>query len=293
MRRKTILVTGSSGFIGSALCEKLILLGLEVIPYDLKIGRDVLNKAQIKEFLSGVDTVIHLASPSSSLMFYKSPEKCMRTALEGLRNVLNDWSGHLIFPSTCTIYGNSKNPVTEKKSLPFFPNRYAESKVRSEELCLSATTNGTRVTILRIFSGFGPGEAHKGEYASPVYKFINNLVQNKEIIVYGTGRQVRDFIYIDDITSAIIKSIEYAGHEKIFNIGSGIATTFGDLITFSTQILLKKAICRYVNPPDGYVPSIVADINLANKELSFSPTITLNKALKIMARNAVRSNKAI
>ena len=110
MNLKKILVTGSSGFLGSALVKKLIEFGYCVTPFDIKIGKNVLDRKQLKTFLSDTDTVVHLASPSSSLMFRESPYKLVKIAIDGLKNILEQWNGHLIFPSTCTLYGNSTKP---------------------------------------------------------------------------------------------------------------------------------------------------------------------------------------
>jgi UDP-glucose 4-epimerase len=103
---------------------------------------------------------------------------------------------------------------------------------------------------VRIFAGYGPGEGHKGEYASIIYKFCQAMKQGEPPIVFGDGTQTRDFIYIDDVISGIIES---RNKERIVELGTGYNSSFNDVIHIINDLLQTNIKPVYIDKPSSYV----------------------------------------
>ena len=93
---------------------------------------------------------------------------------------------------------------------------------------------------LRIFAGFGPGEEHKGEYASVVTLFLNSLMNNKPPVIFGDGTQNRDFVYIEDVVDAIVRSAEKPISNTVINVGTGKNLKFNDVVQIINRLLGKN-----------------------------------------------------
>ncbi len=278
---KDILVTGSEGFLGKAIRRGLVYRGYNVAGFDKKKGHNVVDRLAVEKALHGKAAVVHLGSPCSALMFAESPKEAWFETIRGMANILKYSSGRVIFASTCTLYGDSPRPVSEEHELPAPPNLYAAAKLECERLSLLSTIAGKDIKILRIFAGYGPEEWTKGKYASPVMHFIRALIERKKPIIYGAGTQVRDFIFIDDIVEFTIRALETSSNEKLFNIGSATGTSFLNLVELIQEKLDFKAAARFVRPPEGYVPSIVANTCVATRELGYSARVGIEEGLEI------------
>lgn len=274
---QSVLVTGSEGFLGQVTCNLLVQKGYDVRKFDLKLGQNILFSSQIKDACKKVDAIIHLAGPCSALMFFENPNQSWKTAVEGTMNVLSAFNGRLVFPSTCTLYGNTfgERCSRENDPLPPPPNLYAASKVECERLCLLHPN----ARIVRIFTGYGMSERDKGEYASPIFKFAQSMKKGERPLIYGSGRQKRDLVYETDIAEAIILTLETESEERIFNIGTGMATSFLNVIQFLNELMGSHIEPIFKTPPEGYVSSIVADTTKARLELGFEPKIIPKEGL--------------
>ena len=279
--RKSILVTGSSGFIGKAITDILVDRGYDVIRFDRQEGNDVLDRARLKTALSHADGVIHLGSPSSMLDHLKDRTGSWNNAITGLVNILELYKGRIVFPSTCTLYGSSEFPASETLQLPEPSNPYAAVKVECERLCLLYNLKGRNSKIVRIFTGYGPEEWQKS-YPSPVTNFIKEIYKGKNPSVYGDGTQVRDFVFIDDIVNCLVMVLETQSHEYIFNVGTGKATSFIEVIQLINRAMgiHSEPLFGKNDPPERYAQSIVADLTLSHLELGYKPSITIEEGIK-------------
>jgi len=117
----------------------------------------------------------------------------------------------------------------------------------------------SRITVLRIFAGYGPGEDHKGYYASPITLFLKAIANNERPTIFGDGSQTRDFVYIDDIMKAMIKAVEnpFAG---TVNVGSGVLHSFNDVASILNRKLDKRIEPTYVPKPHNYLERTLADV---------------------------------
>jgi len=280
LRYKSILITGSNGFIGRNLVKRLKKEGALITTIDnlssSKAGSsyiDYIMDVSSKEFLDqrfNVDYVVHLASPCSVLQFNNSPIFSLNNSIQGFYNILKVTKRNkakLIFPSSGNVYGNISIPFKENND-PRPNNLYAISKYTMEKM---AYLSGVDFVALRIFAGYGPLEEEKGELMSVVTKFIINILKDQRPIVWGNGEQARDFVFIDDVVEAFIKSMKYRT-PRILNVGSGRMTNYNELIKTINKILEKNITPKYIEKPSFYINQTLADITKMQKYLDLKIT---------------------
>ena len=211
-------VLGRNGFIGSALYSKLQTIG------------------QVYNYLRpDVDVVFHFASPSSKILFNYSLDYSVDETISSFLNIVRycrEYNIKLVYPSSATIY----TPM----------NSYAYTKKALENIHLAY---GGDILGLRIFAGYGVGEEHKGEYASIVYKFCKEMINDERPSVFEDGSQTRDFIYIDDIVDTIINNLNKTG---IIDVGTGVNTTFNKIINLINKNLNKNIKPVYIGEIENY-----------------------------------------
>jgi len=295
---KRVLLTGAAGFIGSNLLRRLTELGAEVVAVDnLSIG----TKENIKFFAGELylldvserrfvelmkkhdfDFIFHFGAPSSVILFNKDPEKTFRETISGFLNIMEvaveTECRKVIYPSSGSVYGGVPPPQSED-TIPKPINLYGIAKFTCEEIAnYYSQTKGVRSVGLRIFAGYGPGEDHKGEIASPVTIFLKSVLKDKNPIIFGSGTQSRDFVYIDDIIEAIMRCAE-RDVPSIINVGSGKAYSFNDVIKLINELLGKSVKPKYVLKPVNYLEKTQADTTLMTKALAINP-LGLEEGLK-------------
>lgn len=258
-KNKNILVTGGAGFIGSHLVEKLV--GLEakvtifdnfssgslnnlrtVLPHVSIICADIRSAYSIQRAMHNKEIVFHLAAFISVPLSIKQPDLCTAINVNGTSNVLEACKLHnvktLIFASSCAVYGNTNKANFEEDPVdPKTP--YALSKVEGEKLCKAyADAYSLNTASLRYFNVYGDRQLANGEYAAVVAKFKANLLNNKPITIFGTGKQTRDFVSVHEVVLANLKIAMLQDlHGEVFNIGSGESTNLLDLLAQLEQDL--------------------------------------------------------
>lgn len=298
-----ILVTGAAGFIGSRLCWRLLDLGMEVHGLDnLSRGSaeririledagmifheaDVRNWAMMHEILHRVkpDAIIHLAALISVEESVRMPGLYMEVNAEGTRNLVNAANsagvGRFIYASSAAVYGNpSRLPITEDHPAnPLSP--YGLSKLMGERYVVSGFAGRGKSVILRIFNVYGPGQ--NPEYAGVITRFMERLSRGEPPIIFGDGCQVRDFIHVDDVVEAFIRSLD-APLEKtiIVNVGSGRPVKIIDLARMMIRLYGLDIEPIHAPPRPGDVRESYADISMARRLLGWSPRISLEEGLR-------------
>lgn len=257
---QTVMVTGSSGFIGSPIVNKLAIQH-EVICVDrydnaenkpcISIRGDLTNSKVLERIHQKVDYVFDFGSPASMRLFEKNPSQITSNTIRGIVNVLefckNKGVTKLIYPSSGTVYGNSIGS-DNKKIEPM--NHYASVKA-FYELISQTYSNYFTSTGLRIFMGYGPGEEQKGDIGSPAYLFLRDIMSGKQPRVWGNGLQQRDLVYIDDIVDVAINCMTRKT-ERLFDVGTGISLTFIELLEVISKITNTDLKPVFVNSPNGY-----------------------------------------
>jgi len=211
--------------------------------YPNKNGVAIMGKGLIANALRRIEDklpagVYFFNSPSSIVLFDKELEYCMRETINDFLNVLDYCKKHdmyLIYPSSATVYNKNTS--------------YAKCKAALEEI---ASAYPVKSLGLRIAAGYGPGEAHKGEHASVVYQWTKQMMCGERPIIFGDGTQTRDFIYEEDIAWAI-RNLAVDGTVGIRNIGTGINTSFNEVVKDINSVLGTNIVPVYVPKPQHYV----------------------------------------
>ena len=299
---KTVLITGGAGFIGSHLCDFLIDKGFRVICVDNFVTGDKKNIEHLNgnknfrlidhdiskhiEIDEGVDYVLHFASPASPIDYQKIPIQTLKAGSLGTHNTLGlalAKKAKYFLASTSEVYGDPKvNPQPESywgNVNPIGPRGcYDEAKRFSEALVMAYhRIHKIDVRIARIFNTYGPKMRKDDGRAVP--NFINQALNNKPITVYGDGKQTRSFCYVSDLIEGIYKLMMSDINDPI-NLGnpdehtiSEFASIIKGISNSGSEIVFKKLP---IDDPHVRCP----DINKANKELGWEPTVSLEKGLK-------------
>lgn len=310
-----ILITGCAGFIGFNLSNKLLknnankIIGVDNINsyYDkkLKIARKkildknrnfLFKKCSLENFKDfkkkikkyQIDLVINLAAQAGVRYSLEKPESYTRSNLVGFANILEicrEKKSNLIFASTSSVYGDTSDfPIKESFETNKPIQYYAATKKANEVMAYSYSQLFDIKTIgLRFFTVYGPW----GRPDMSLFKFTKNIILNKEIEVFNRGKHFRDFTYIDDIVSGIIKSIKHIKKNEnnknffdIFNLGKGRSVSLQQFIDCIEQILKKKAKKKYLPKQKGDIYKTHCDIRKSKKILGYNPRTNFRVGIK-------------
>ncbi len=291
---KNILITGGAGFIGSNLAEFLYKKKFNIfIVDDLSIGkRENLSNNKIKfyktnltkinnlKFKNSIDVIIHLAAKAEILITKKKEKIYTKSNLEALQILLNFASKKkvkkIIFASSASIYGDTKNKKIDEKFRSDPKHFYAYTKLIGEQMIINySKINNINYTILRFFNIYGKNSV------AVVAKFIAQKLQKKKITIFGDGKQKRDFLHIKDLNEAIYKSIIMKkSNNEIYNLGSGKAQSI---------IYLKKIISNlkdhiFLDKRNDDIEVSISNISKIKKHLKWSPKISLINGVKDMIK---------
>lgn len=305
-----ILVTGSCGFIGTNLCRCLLQNNHEVYGIDnmnsfiydssfkfnnLKhlqsyansfhfIQEDLLTTNQIPTIQP--DIIIHLAAYANVRKSFEHPNLYIQNNTQVTSKVIEEIlkcsnNPILIYASSSSVYGNNSTvPFSEKDSIQNCMSPYALSKKYCEELVeMYAKTKSIRAIGLRFFTVYGPG----GRPDMGIFTFLKKINNYEPIQLYGDGSMKRDFTYVDDIVSGIVKclnlSLEPSTH-IIMNLGNNQPIKILDMIKICESVTGKEAIIETKPIPIGDVPITYADITLANQLIDYQPSTHINEGIK-------------
>jgi len=284
-----ILITGGFGFIGKSLIKKIASYVKQIFIIDnlsfskldesilkiknvLFIKGDVRDKKVYKK-ISSVDFVYHLGAPSSIVLFNENPKECIDITINGFLRVLEfsleNKVKKFIFPSSGSVYGASDYPFNEKIENPHPINIYGKTKLATEFIA-KIYKDKIPMIGLRIFAGFGPEENHKDNFASIPTLFLNDVVKNNRPIIYGDGRQKRDFVWIDDIIDALIY-VSFNDLTGVLNVGSGISISFNEVLKLINKALHKRIKPKYIDKPINYLENTRSNIALFKKVIGRKP----------------------
>ncbi len=306
MSYKGCLVTGGAGFIGSNLVRRLY--------YDYKCSEvyvidnlysssldniiDLLDEGSVKfynidlscskylnkVFPRNIDVIFHLAAVTGLEEVEKDPITAFKSNVIATMNILDAAVNHsvktIIYASSAAVYGEPHNlPVKEDHKINP-ANLYGYTKYFGEILLKYYNLKYRLNTIvLRYFNVYGP-RMKGGPYASVIHNFIVSLSKNLRPVIFGDGKQTRDFIYVDDVVEASIRSIDLEGF-NIFNIGSGVETSILDLLNMISSILGQKNISPIYKPRRRHeIYRIKADISKAREILNWSPKVPLEDGIR-------------
>ena len=308
-KNKNILITGGLGMIGSTITKKLVFLGANVTILDSLIEpfgsnffnvqdikesitiniSDIRDKESIKILVKNKDIVFNLAGQVSHNDSLKDPFLDADINYIGHLNVLEAIKNYN--PTAKILHSGSRlqfgkildNPVSEDHPLrPLTP--YALNKTAAENLYLYYNrVFNIPVVIFRIANPYGPLCQMKHSKYAIINWFIRNAMEDKEIIIFGDGNQIRDYIFVEDLADAfILAGIEEDNSCSIYNIGSGKGTKFNEMVDSVVKIVGMGRIknvpwpSNYLNVETG---DYVTDITKVKENLKWFPRIDLNDGI--------------
>ena len=304
--KQNILITGGSGFIGSAVAKYLVQEKHKVIVYDNnsrgKIRRlsevknkikfikgDIRNKKKLLSIKGKIDTVIHLAYVNGTKFFYKKSYEILDIAVNGLVNILEFCKvkkvKNFYLASSSEVYQNPNKIPTDEEEMLKIPNiynprySYGGGKIISELYGIHFAKK-----YLKKFIIFRPhnvyGKDMGNEHVIP--EFINRfkkLKNNNNFLIYGTGNEIRSFIHIDDFISGFDKIFRKGKNREIYNIGTAQKIKIRDLAKLMSNILGKKINLKKTKILKGSPTVRCPNINKI-KKLGFKQNISLKDGLK-------------
>lgn len=270
---KKIAITGAKGFIGYALTRALKKAGAEVQILD----GDIRDRRTFDILDHTFDYLFHFAAPSSQVQFKRMPTYCMQTTVTGFMNAATAAKRHgirLVYPSTGLLSSDKLN-------------EYALCKKFCEQYAAGKTMDAIG---LRIFATYGPGEDHKRDYASVPFLFARDVVNGLNPTVFGDGKQVRDFIYIDDVVNAILILAEECP-DPIIDIGSGDPRSFNDICEILGEVNNSTVQPLYIEAPGGYVQETGADPKPLRKY--YQPKTPLEDGITLLVNHLKGGNSSL
>ena len=297
-----ILVTGGAGFIGSHLVEELLSNEHEILIFDncltgkkenLEITGNFIfinddfgseNSLEVIEKFDP-DICFHLAAQSSVVVSVENPaldfEHNILQPIKLIQVLLKSNCKKLVFTSSGgTIFGEpTVIPTAEEDYADEPESPYGVAKKRLNELIKIMLKNSSmKYSILNLSNVYGPRQDPHGE-AGVVSIFANKYLKNEEPTIYGDGEQTRDYIYVKDVVSALIKASKIE-ENHFLNIGTGIETSVNDLAN-SMKIQFKSEINPIYKPPrEGELNRSVLNNTKAKKELNWKPRYSLDDGMK-------------
>lgn len=300
------LVLGGGGFIGSHLCKALLENGHKVTIFErprLKINSEVAatleksgannalrwvegdftNEIDIKEAMKGIEVVFHLVSTTLPKNSNDNPcfdvESNVMATLKMLDAAVQNKVRKIIFISSGgTVYGVPKQiPIAETHAMEPICS-YGITKLTIERyLSLYHYLYGIDYCVLRVSNPYGEWQRPSATQGV-IAVFLDRILKNEVVEIWGDGAVIRDYIYIEDVVNAILKAMEY-NQSQIFNIGSGQGHSLNDLLQVIESITGRKVQCSYQAARKLDVPVNVLDISKARKAFSWEPKTTLDDGI--------------
>ena len=301
-KNKKILIAGGAGFIGSHICEKLVLQGNKVFCVDnLLTGKKdnikhLLNTKNFKfikkdinqKIFLNVDEIYNLACPASPPKYQKNPVETVKASVLGSINLLElakKVNAKILQASTSEIYGNPKeHPQKETYNGNVNPigirSCYDEGKRCAETLFFDYhRQKKVKIKVARIFNTYGPKmDFFDGRVIS---NFIVQCIKNKNLTIHGKGKQTRSFCYIDDMVDALIKFMNLKSNfTGPLNLGNPYEINIFKIAKKIKKLTNSKSKIIFLNLPVDDPIKRKPDISLAKKKLKWKPKISLEIGIK-------------
>ncbi len=296
-----VIVTGGAGFLGSHLVNRLLQEEFEVVVIDnfsTQVNSNLVGHADeitlwrkdlarckdLLQYLGGASYVIHLAATLGVQRVLERPVDTITNNTLGTLKLLQSAAEasvpHLILASSSEVYGEPME-VPTLETHPRNPiGSYAASKAWSEEALQAFSREfGFDAVALRFFNIYGPKQS-SSRYGFVVSRFIASALTNEPIEIYGDGKQSRDFSYVDDAVTAILRAMKWTGTFEVFNVGTGIETTIRNLASVIIEMTGSNSQIVHGEPRPGEIRRRVASIEKAAKYLGFKASVSLPAGLR-------------
>lgn len=294
-----ILITGGAGFIGSHLCNYFIQENKVICLDNLFTGskkniQHLLNHKNFTFMLHDItepinieaDLILNFACPASPIHYQTNPIYTIKTNTIGVFNILEcarNNNATILQASTSEVYGDPQihpqiesywgnvNPIGSRSC-------YDEGKRLAESLFINYhQQHKLNIKIIRIFNTYGPNMTFND--GRVISNFIVQALTNKDITIYGTGKQTRSFCYIDDLINGISKMINTNNFIGPINLGNPYEITIYELVQLILKLTNSKSKIIYLPLPENDPVRRKPNINLAKEKLNWEPLIKLEDGL--------------
>lgn len=299
------LVTGAAGFIGSTLVSRLTSDGHDVVGidsftpyYDRRIKESNLHRAAspmltfvdgdlndiaLEPLLEGVDVVFHLAgqpgvrsSWGGGFAEYTAANiGATQRLLEASANVARP--PRVVYASSSSVYGDAESYPTREDALPQPRSPYGVTKLAGEHLVgLYAARHGLPTTALRFFTVYGPGQRPDMAFT----RFLRAAVAGRPISLYGSGEQIRDFTYVDDIVDALVRAGSAStAPGLVLNVSGGGSHSVNEVLAMIGDLTGAALVIEREAVAPGDVSRTAADISAITRALDWAPRTALRDGL--------------
>jgi len=302
------LITGAAGFLGSTISNQLAREGHQVrglddlstgdpqaLSPDVHFTRgDVNDRPKLWTLLQEVDCVYHLAARVSvpeSILYPREYNAVNVGGTVSLMEAMRDVGvKRVVFASSGAIYGDQDiQPMTEGQT-PRPSSPYAVSKLAAEYYIRTiGGLWGIETVCLRIFNAYGPGQHLPASNPPVVPYFLRQAVRNGTLVVNGDGNQTRDYVYVDDVVSAMVAAATAPNiNGLVINIGSGVETSIRFLADLILNVTGSQTNIVYSSQAPGGVSRLRADLSLAAQKLNYRPSISLEEGLRLSLQRDAR-----
>jgi len=297
-----VLVTGGAGFIGSNLVRALLERGDDVRVLDNfstgnRVNLDGLDveivEGELRSYervhnsIRKMEIVYHLGALGSVPRSVQDPLTSNAVNVEGTLNVLlaarDEGVRRVVFSSSTSVYGSSRQMPTSEESPPDPISPYGVAKLAAERYCVSFARvyESFESVVLRYFNVFGERQSPFSQYAGVVPRFAVAIAAGSPIDVYGDGEQSRDFTYVGNVVDATIRGGETPGASgEIFNIAAGSSASVNTLADLIGTILGRHVEKRHLPSRAGDIRNSWADLSKAERVLGYRPQIGLEEGLR-------------
>ena len=298
------LVTGGAGFIGSHIVEKLVrknhfvrvldnfssgrrqnlegvIKRIELIEGDIRSADACIRATQ------GIDFILHQAALRSVPKSMNNPKEYNEVNINGTLNMLEASKKNkvkrFVFASSSSVYGDTDRFPEREDFTPQPISPYALTKLAGEQYCrIFSHHYGLDTVSLRYFNVFGPRQSLDDEYAIVIPKFITCMLKGQPPPIYGSGRQSRDFTYIDNVVEAnILAAKKSNANGEVFNIASGKDYTILELVKILNKIMKKDIRPKFLSPRPADVFRTLSDLSRSKRILGFRPKVDFLEGLNL------------
>ena len=289
-----VVITGVAGFIGYNIARELLENNCEVVGLDnffsgmksnvVNLEKysgftfheiDLCQKFEPESLIPSCDVVIHLAADVSVRRSVENPNKSISQNLFSSVNVANAsqiWGAkRFLFASSCAVYGSQSDACEESQTILRPATTYGVTKLSGEHLIQILTGPNCECTSMRFFNVYGPHQALDSDYGAVIPTWINRMLKDEKLVIFGNGEQTRDFVFIKDLCCIIneLMNIEIRPClHRTLNIGSGNSISLNTLANRISEIgkhkLNKDIEIEYLDSRHGDVNNSACD----NSELS-------------------------
>lgn len=307
-----ILITGGAGFIGSAFAQLAITKGYQVtvldnlsrssdsefeslraIGVDCILG-DIRNEETVSHAMKDCSYVVHFAAQVSVPESIQNPDETIDINVNGTQILVNESKKgsirKFVLASSAAVYGNNNSLPHKEAEIGEALSPYAKSKLKNEEQIKDLNSIDCQTFALRFFNVYGLNKSIKSRSSAVIPSFIEQMLRRKNPVVFGDGKQSRDFVHVDDVCNAIFSCLEQdlrANMHFVMNVATGNSTSLVDLIGELNDIMSSQddGIMRspeFVDARGGDILHSEGCIERITKTLGWRPSIQLREGLTRM-----------